>query len=130
MSFLDRIRSLAGLAPKVSPGPAPAPARSGTGAGRKVPVRPDPGADAYFADEGNWQSVSSSNVEAVALYIDLADRRNTLGVRFRPEGAARTSEYRFYGVPLSLYTGYLASNSKGRFHWAAVRDRYDYARVR
>lgn len=85
-----------------------------------------PSADSYFADGRNWQSVRSSNVEAIGFYLDTSSRReNVLGVRFK-----NGSEYHYYGVTLSVYSNFVVASSKGRYVWQSLRDRYSYRRVK
>lgn len=84
-------------------------------------------ADAYFASETNWISVSSSNVEAIAFFMSVSNRGrgNVLGVRF-----LNGAEYRYEAVPLSVWQDFRSASSKGRFIWARLRDKYPYERVR
>lgn len=112
MTFLDRIRAMV----------RPAPATSS-------PVL-EPRAEEYFADPANWKPVSSSNVQEIAFFMDLASRRNILGVRFFPEGATKVSEYVYFNVPLSVYTAMFSSGSKGRFVHEQLKGRYDYKQVK
>ena len=61
--------------------------------------------------------VVSSNVVAVG-YKD-----NDLYVDFK------SGSYVYKDVPKEIYNALLASESKGKFMWAHIRDRYDYVRL-
>lgn len=82
--------------------------------------------EAYFARPGVWVKVSSSNVDSIAYYDGR--ERKVLGVRFHG-GTSRITEYHFFDVPSSVYRALLASQSKGKYFWSTVRDRYPYKRV-
>ncbi len=41
----------------------------------------------------------------------------------------RTGIYQYYGVPIAVYEAFLASDSKGQFFNARIRNRYRSARV-
>ncbi|PWD83880.1 KTSC domain-containing protein [Ignatzschineria cameli] len=69
----------------------------------------------------NYNYVSSSNLRAVAY----DERTQTLGIIFHGN-----SEYHYYGVPHSVYVGLMNSVSKGRYHHAAIRNRYRYRKIR
>lgn len=119
MSFLERLKGL------VRQPAVPAIAAKGQPAqARTVPGDLYARADAYFAVEANWRRVTSTNVHAVAYFTDLETRRGVLGVRFFPDGAKAVSEYRYFGVPVSLFSDMLVAGSRGRFVHERLRDQY------
>lgn len=61
--------------------------------------------------------VVSSNVVAIG-YKD-----NDLYVDFK------SGSYVYKDVPKEIYNALLAAESKGKFMWAHIRDRYDYVRL-
>ena len=61
--------------------------------------------------------VESSNVVAVGY------KKNDLYVDFK------SGSYVYFDVPKEIYDGLLKAESKGKYMWAKVRDRYDYARL-
>lgn len=69
----------------------------------------------------NYQSVSSSNLRAVAY--DEASQ--ILGIIFHGN-----REYYYYAVPASVYSGLMGSPSKGRYHAAFIKNRYRFRQIR
>ena len=61
--------------------------------------------------------VVSSNVVAIGY------ENNNLYVDFK------SGSYVYKDVPEEIYAGLLAAESKGKYMWAHVRDRYDYVRL-
>ena len=61
--------------------------------------------------------VESSNVVAVGY------KKNDLYVDFK------SGSYVYFDVPKIIYEGLLKAESKGKYMWAKIRDRYDYARL-
>lgn len=83
----------------------------------------------YFANNANWTGVTSSNVHSIAYYIDVGStRENILGVRFhaKKDPSVVSAEYWYYGVPASVWLNMIAANSKGKYVWSDLRDRYRY----
>lgn len=79
----------------------------------------------YFADAANWHSVVSSNLDAVAYFIDLRKGgTNILAIRFR------NSEYWYTGVPIAVWSGLMAAPSKGKFHHQHIKWSYPYRQVK
>ena len=64
--------------------------------------------------------VSSSNVRSVGY--DEASQ--TLEVEFHNGGI-----YHYYGVPVSIYQGFMAAGSKGTYLHNHIKDRYRYQKV-
>lgn len=73
-------------------------------------------------DSTTWVRVSSSNVEAVAWWVDRRTGVETLGIRFLTSDLT----YHFYGVPESVYKALLSAPSKGTFFAARVKKRYPW----
>jgi hypothetical protein len=48
----------------------------------------------------------------------------TLEIAFRDGGL-----YRYFGVPVALYSRFMTSNSKGRFFVDEIKDRYRFIRL-
>lgn len=72
--------------------------------------------------------VSSSNVAAIAY----DDATQTLTVQFHRKSRGvivGTRSYEYYGVPRGVYEGFLGAGSKGTFHHAYIRHRYDYKEI-
>lgn len=67
----------------------------------------------YIPPDLEWESVSSSNVAAVAYQIDF--RR--LWVRF-VSGAV----YAYEDVPEAVWEGFLSASSKGRYVYETIRN--------
>ena len=61
--------------------------------------------------------VESSNVVAVGY------KKNDLYVDFK------SGSYVYFDVPKEIYDGLLKAESKGKYMWTKVRDKYDYARL-
>ena len=72
-------------------------------------------------DDLNWETVTSSNVDAIAYESPT----NTLFVRFK-SGAI----YMYQEVPRFVYQTLRSAGSKGKFHYSAIRTTYNYARIR
>lgn len=66
----------------------------------------------------NWISVSSSNLDALAF--DQGD----LYIRFKSG-----SIYYYSDVPISLYLDILGAGSKGKFHHANLKNKFNYKRI-
>lgn len=62
--------------------------------------------------------VESSNVVAVGY------KTNELYVDFK------SGSYIYYDVPKAIYEGLLKAESKGKYMWAKIRDRYDYCKLK
>ena len=67
-----------------------------------------------------WQSVSSSNVAAVAYVRDFG----RLHVRFH-----NGSSYAYLDVPESVYLGLVGASSVGRYLHLHVKNRFGYVRT-
>lgn len=115
MSLLSRI--FGRLRPQAPPRPAPRP--SG----------PQYRADFTPGDTDTWtfphQAVSSSNLASVAYDFESM----TLEIRFLEASKNTTGTARYSGVPLAVYRGLMSAPSKGRYHWAFIRDRYPFVYV-
>ncbi len=64
--------------------------------------------------------VSSSNI--LSIGYDAASE--TLEVGF-----TNGTVFQYYNVPGPIYDAFLAADSKGKFHWAYVRNAYPCSRV-
>ncbi|RVT67670.1 KTSC domain-containing protein [Niallia taxi] len=65
------------------------------------------------------QPVASSNLVSVGY----DDSVNTLYIQFR------NGTYKYYNVPNNVYRGLLNAPSKGRYHDAFIKNRYQYSRA-
>ena len=75
---------------------------------------------AYATDTPSLAAVASSNVDAVGYNRD----GSTLYVRFLNGGL-----YAYFDVPEHVYAEFMEAESKGGFLAAAVKNRYEYARI-
>ena len=67
-----------------------------------------------------WQNVISSELQAVRYN----DKALILEIHFR-----NGRVYHYANVPVSIYRGLMAAQSKGRFFNALTRDKYQYVRA-
>lgn len=76
-------------------------------------------------DNLNWQPVESSNLRHVAFEYTQEDGKiGNLYVRFKSN-----SVYLYRGVPVEEYVGLLASESKGKYLHAHIKNRYSYTKL-
>lgn len=68
----------------------------------------------------NWQSVSSSNIDAIAYDASSS----TLYVRFNSG-----TTYSYSGVPQSVYNGLMTAASHGSYLANHIKDRYPYRKL-
>lgn len=76
--------------------------------------------EAYFRRSDVWTPVESSNVKAVAYFIDVTyrgrgSRSGVLGVKFLAKNNTPETMYEYFGVPYSMYSDMLSAGSKGRY---------------
>jgi hypothetical protein len=76
-------------------------------------------------DDLHWSPVSSSNVDAIAYDPNTS----TLYVRFKAHGGKRPSTYMYQDVPRFVYQQLRSAGSAGKFHYAAIRTKYNYTRL-
>ena len=69
--------------------------------------------------------VESSNVQA----FGYVPEDQTLFVDFLAKGNQAGSRYVYYEVEPEIYQQFMSSESKGKFIWTHLRDRYDYERL-
>jgi len=72
-----------------------------------------------------FYDVSSSNVQEVGY----DEESMTLYVRFLPKKTGPGALYAYYGVENDIFSMIMGTDSKGRFVWQYLRDRYSYARI-
>ena len=72
-----------------------------------------------------YYEVASSNVQEVGYDRD----DGSLYVRFLPKGNSPGSLYIYKNVEPEIFSEFLDSDSKGRYVWQYLRDRYEYARI-
>lgn len=65
--------------------------------------------------------VDSSNIEAIGYDASTSE----LHVRFSKGGA----DYVFFNVEEWVYQEFLRADSKGRYFWQNVRERYSYSKL-
>jgi hypothetical protein len=71
-----------------------------------------------------WQSVESSNIDAIAFDREPEAQLVELWVRFKT-GAS----YSYVGVPLSTAEDFLAAQSKGKFFAENIKGKYPFQRM-
>lgn len=81
-------------------------------------------ADSYIPLK-TWIPVQSSNVEKV--FYD--PEKEVLSVQFLAKGNQRARRYLYSGVSMSVFVGLVQAESKGKYIWRHIRDRYVYTEV-
>ena len=75
--------------------------------------------------ELTFWDVESSNVESFAY----DEEENILYVRFLAKGNSPSTLYAYYDVEPDIFDQFFAADSKGKFIWTHLRDRYIYSRI-
>ncbi len=74
-------------------------------------------------DDLVWDTVESSNLNAVAYAPGDTAESGRLYISFKPSATRPATIYVYYGVPLGVYQGLLSAPSKGTYVYYVLRNK-------